>query len=728
MDNLATMQPLRFKQLFEDAESFGLPELPLTCFSIEQAEDAFTYMQAATHVGKVLVTQKLFGCNGTYVISGGLGYIGLLAAKALVEHGARKIVLLSSSRSSLPDDWALAVRPEVVKCDLGDRAQVLAVFDRYRDVRGVIHAAGALSAGTLQSLSVADFDKVYHPKVQGARNLDECSRGLSLDFFVLFSSIASGFGGPGQANYAAANGFLDSLAQRRVDEGLTGLSVRWGAWSGGGMSLFRGTHERAARSGYLPLDATLGLDILLRLILHDAPSSVVTVCPLLPSKLQKSPYFDGFSLHPATTSLAEGTDWTAYLLSIPGILQRRSAIREKFVTLLSSLDVHNIDGATPWSEAGLDSLSMVELRNLLSKALGDSVPLSRTVLYDFPNLDALVHHIDAALFQRVGGEVVVDGMRETMHNRDSFLVSEEHENGLAPVESSQYLPGLMIEVQNGNDIYHDCLVCLRAGDLECAPIVLLYGAWGVGYGVQLLRLLSDSQPVYTTQAPEYTSPFSFDSIKARAQHHMSVLTQKFGLTRKLHMIGYSFGACLGFEIARLFEEAGIKYTLTMLDPVPCTVNPLKEFSQLALKAKAADFLTENKFNFFELFSEKIIQNEMMINIKILEAGQDNIPLARKLQHLSHVSAKLATGSVQYQKEYDAGSGRLKHATVFVLSKGLQFFASIFSTDYDDSVYGWSSRFDSCTRMDAEGGHFDFFMDKKNVKMLADHILQLVSAT
>jgi len=140
----------------------------------------------------------LFDATGTYVVSGGLGYIGRLVAKAMIEHGARRIVLLSSSRSTLPDDWNLDVRPDVIKCDVGERSEVQRVFDRYRDVRGIIHAAGVLADGTLKNLKEDDFKRVYRPKVEGARNLDECTRGLSLDFFVLFSSVASGFGGVGR--------------------------------------------------------------------------------------------------------------------------------------------------------------------------------------------------------------------------------------------------------------------------------------------------------------------------------------------------------------------------------------------------------------------------------------------------------------------------------------------------------------------------------------------------
>ena len=345
--------------------------------------------------------------NGVYVISGGLGYIGRLVAKALIEHGARKVVILSSSRSTLPDDWELEVRPDVVKCDIGELAEVQRVFDCYKDVRGVIHAAGVLSDGTLKNLRADDFERVYRPKVHGARNLDECSRGLPLDFFVLFSSVASGFGGAGQANYAAANGFLDSLAQRRVDEGEVGLSVRWGAWSGGGMAADKGTVERAARSGLLAVEPALGVETLLRLMSSHLTSAVVTVCPLLVSSLPDTLYFCQLSVRSvARTGSLENSGWPSDLRSLAGSDERRSAICAKIHSLLSLLGVQCTSGTMPWGQVGLDSLSMVELRNMLSKALGEAIPLSRTVLFDYPNLDALVYHIDTMLFPQVADDAV----------------------------------------------------------------------------------------------------------------------------------------------------------------------------------------------------------------------------------------------------------------------------------------------------------------------------------
>ena len=398
LDDMMSNQPLNFKKLFHDSVSFGLPELPLTCFALDHAVDAFRYMMAAKHIGKIILTQRaLFNGEGTYLISGGFGYIGRLVTSALIENGARKIVLLSSTRSTLPDDWSANVRPAVVRCDVGQLSEVQRVFDCYKDVRGVIHAAGVLSDGTLKNLRADDFERVYRPKVHGARNLDECSRGLPLDFFVVFSCAS---GGIGQATYAAANGFLDSVAQRRVDEGLEGLSVRWGAWSGKLMAAEQGTMNLGSRSGLM---SSYESDTLLRLILYTKNIASVSVLPLS-NKVTGIPFIER---KPVSSRLDYGMIFGSRLDPGSGSEQRRSAIRETILPLLATVGIPDISGTIPWGEAGLDSLSMVELRNMLSTVLGEAMSLSSTLLFDYPNLDALVHHIDATLFPQVSSQAVV---------------------------------------------------------------------------------------------------------------------------------------------------------------------------------------------------------------------------------------------------------------------------------------------------------------------------------
>jgi acyl transferase domain-containing protein len=186
--------------------------------------------------------------EATYVITGGVGALGLLAAEWLVDAGARTIVLLS--RSGVPPDDAkeafdrLAATPGVkvvtLKCDVADAKAVAAVFAQVKQtlppVKGVIHAAGFLNDMMIKDLTREKLVPVLGPKVQGTLNLHEASEGLALDFFVCYSSIAALLGTPAQGNYSAANAFMDSFATYRRGQGLAATSVQWGPWGEIGMA------------------------------------------------------------------------------------------------------------------------------------------------------------------------------------------------------------------------------------------------------------------------------------------------------------------------------------------------------------------------------------------------------------------------------------------------------------------------------------------------------------
>ena len=209
--------------------------------------------------------------KGTYIITGGLGFVGQSFANHLK---GNQIVLVSSSRDSLPPG-TYPVGSRVVKCDVREYAQVKALIQQCSNIKGIIHAAGVLSDKTLPNLTDDDWETVYGPKVRGAQNIDRALKECNVqpDVVLLCSSIASGFGVSGHV--AAANGYLDALARSRDNY----LSVRWGAWVGGGMA-------RAARG--LSVDEALKQFDYARTV----GEPVVTIAPLEQSKLLAVPYFD----------------------------------------------------------------------------------------------------------------------------------------------------------------------------------------------------------------------------------------------------------------------------------------------------------------------------------------------------------------------------------------------------------------------------------------------------
>nr|WLE93511.1 PKS T1(KS-AT-KR-KS-AT-DH-KR-KS-AT-KR-KS-AT-KR) [Streptomyces sp.] len=350
--------------------------------------------------------------EGTVLITGGTGALGGLVARHLVTaHGVRHLVLASRRGADAPgaaeltDELAaLGAEVTVAACDAADRnalVQLLDAIPAEHPLTAVVHAAGALDNGLLESLTPARLDAVMRPKADAALNLHELTRGHDLRAFVLFSSIAGLIGGPGQGNYAAANAFLDALAQQRRAQGLPAVSLAWGVWEhSGGMVDLLGAADlaRLARDGIRPLsdeeglalfDTALGSD---RALLAPVPLDLSVV---------SGPIFRGLARRPARRSAAGRPAESSLRQRLAG--QSRGEqdrlllglVREETARVLGHGSAESVEAAKTFRELGADSLTAVELRNRLNAVTG--VRLSTTVVFDHPTPRALAEHLRTLL-------------------------------------------------------------------------------------------------------------------------------------------------------------------------------------------------------------------------------------------------------------------------------------------------------------------------------------------
>ncbi|WP_349362024.1 type I polyketide synthase [Streptomyces sp. H27-C3] len=402
-------------------EAGALRPLPVTCWDVRQAPEALRHLSQARHIGKLVLTvPAALDTSGTVLVTGATGALGGLVARHLVaEHGVRHLLL--TSRRGTAADGAAGLRDDllaqgaatvtVAACDAADRealAALLATVPEDRPLTAVIHAAGVLDDGLVASLTPDRLDAVLRPKVDAALNLHELTRGLDLSAFVLFSSVAATLGSAGQGNYAAANAFLDALAQRRRAAGLPATAIAWGPWADSGMAsgMDESGRGRMARSGLVSFRAAEGL------ALFDAartgayavavPVRFDTSAPTAgPDATQAVPAILRGLVRPAARRTARdvmsagGADALRDRLNGLSAPERDSVlldlVRTQVAAVLGIGGPRDVDRNREFKLLGFDSLTSVELRNRLGAATGLRLPA--TLVFDCPTPLALAERI-----------------------------------------------------------------------------------------------------------------------------------------------------------------------------------------------------------------------------------------------------------------------------------------------------------------------------------------------
>src|SRR5208282_2557140 len=388
--------------------------------SSADGEDQLAFRQGRRYVAR-LVRQRpsaaqacplRWRTDGSYLISGGLGDLGLLVARWMIGQGARRLILLGRTKLPPRVNWnsveagsrlarqitairdleSLGACVHLASVNVADEGELRGFLDEFRaegwpPIRGVVHAAGVLQDGLLVQLDAAALNTVLRPKVMGGWLLHRLLQDDPLDFFILFSSAGSVLGQPGQGNYAAANAFLDTLAHHRQAQGQPALSINWGAWAGEGFADSVGGKRLAAHLALLGISSIApgqALEILGRLLGQSA-TQVVAV-PVNWKQYREfypeggaSPLLSELAREEAEVPRPAGrTSERRNALLAAEPVERRSLLQSYLseqVARVLGLSPSRLDVQQPLSHLGLDSLMAVELKNRIAVDLKVNVPV-----------------------------------------------------------------------------------------------------------------------------------------------------------------------------------------------------------------------------------------------------------------------------------------------------------------------------------------------------------------
>ena len=433
-DQLIGLEPEQSRQsLLEVMKLFKQGVFHPLLHSVYHAADisqAFRLMQQSHHVGKVILslddpppdiihepvaTQLSLQPEATYMITGGLSGLGMATAHWMADRGARELVLLArsggeseESRKNVTALRSRGVRVTTRACDVSDPVALQRVLREINaalpPLKGIVHAAMVLDDGLIRNLTPASLDTVMKPKVQGAWNLHQLTLGQDLDFFVMYSSVAACFGSPGQANFAAANAYLEALARYRHGAALPALTVAWDAITDTGyLARSPETADKLInRMGIKGITSQAALATLDQLIAAGQPNAIVMDLDWQSTpRLLASVTTPKFSSLPQSVlpdnGISEDGDLLGSLAKHPES-ERRKLIEDMMVTELATIlrkPANRIDRNTPVQEIGVDSLMSMELAMVLENKFGLDFPL--IALTDSLTIAALADKIHTML-------------------------------------------------------------------------------------------------------------------------------------------------------------------------------------------------------------------------------------------------------------------------------------------------------------------------------------------
>lgn len=415
LDTVTIQDPERIRTLLTEV-SDGLASgewtpLPAEIYPLTEARAAFRRMQQARHIGKIVLqipNPLQPRADRSYLITGGLGAIGLHTAAYLAQLGAGDIVLTSRRAPDADAQRAIDDITERYKCrihafaaDVGDESAVAALLDRIRaelpPLAGVAHLAGVLDDALLSQQTVERFRTTLAPKAFGACHLDRLTKDDDLDFFIVSSSVSSLFGSPGQANYATANALLDGLVAQRRSRGLPATGVNFGPWAQGGMAASEAATANISAQGLIPLEPSAALNALAEVVANGTGQATV-----IKANWQRAAKMLGATRPPildlvlpsAASEAAGDNELLRQLQEIP-VPQRAG-----FVTEFLQREVQNFlrlaqppAATSRFLDLGTDSLMAIELRNRLHSQFGGAFTINATAVFDYPTIGGLAEYL-----------------------------------------------------------------------------------------------------------------------------------------------------------------------------------------------------------------------------------------------------------------------------------------------------------------------------------------------
>lgn len=389
--------------------------VPAEIYPLTEARAAFRRMQQARHIGKIVVQMPnplAPRADRSYLVTGGLGALGLHTAGYLAQLGAGDIVLTSRRAPDADAERAIAAiverfhcRIHVFSADVGDEAELGALLARIRaelpPLAGIAHLAGVLDDALLPQQDLGRFRTTLAPKALAAHLLHRLTKDDDLDFFILYSSASAVMGSPSQANYATANALLDGLAAQRRSVGLPATALNFGPWGHGGMASSQAAMANLSAQGMLPLEPTAALAALGEVIRSGAGQATV-----LKANWQRAakmlagirpPLLD--QVLPRDDAAPAGDSELLRALQDIPVAQRTDFISEFLQREVQGfLRLAQPPAATSrFLDLGTDSLMAVELRNRLFSQFGGKFDISPTAVFDYPTIRELAAHLVSQL-------------------------------------------------------------------------------------------------------------------------------------------------------------------------------------------------------------------------------------------------------------------------------------------------------------------------------------------